>query len=47
VYSVVIENKGYYFWREANVVFFSFGRIWFCFLNWVSVDFIPQTQINK
>jgi hypothetical protein len=27
VYSVVIENKGYYFWREANVVFFSFGRI--------------------
>jgi hypothetical protein len=27
VCSVVIENKGYYFWREAKVVFFSFGRI--------------------
>jgi len=27
VYSVVIGNKGYYFWREAKVVFFSFGRI--------------------
>jgi hypothetical protein len=26
VYSAVIENKGYYFWREAKVVFFSFGR---------------------
>ena len=27
VYSVVTKNKGYYFWREATVVFFSFFRI--------------------
>jgi hypothetical protein len=27
VYSVVIENKGYYFWRERKVVFSYFGRI--------------------
>jgi hypothetical protein len=46
VYSVVTENKGYYFWREAKVVFFSFGRTRFCLLNWIRVNLKPQIQIN-